>query len=238
MKKKLLKLFAWIAGFIVIIAILNTEVTTKQGINYKIYTLKIPLYLKILDFLDRNYNYKELVERIINEDDNDEVRIMKIFNWTYQNIRKQPESLPIIDDHVWYTIIRGYGGGEQSSDVFTTLCHYAGLNAFYSWISDRAHTHKIVLSFVKTNGRWVILDQFRGVYFKNKEGDLADIEEIKNVNYVIKDISGVRALDFDYKDYFANLPDIKDMGSSRGGIQSPLKRFIFEIKKMKGKKQK
>ncbi len=238
MKKKLLKLFAWIAGFIVIIAILNTEVTTKQGINYKIYTLKIPLYLKILDFLDRNYNYKELVDRIINKDDNDEVRIMKIFNWTYQNIRKQPESLPIIDDHVWYTIIRGYGGGEQSSDVFTTLCHYAGLNAFYSWISDRAHTHKIVLSFVKTNGRWVILDQFRGVYFKNKEGDLADIEEIKNVNYVIKDISGVRALDFDYKDYFANLPDIKDMGSSRGGIQSPLKRFIFEIKKMKGKKQK
>lgn len=238
MKKKLLKLCSWVAGLIVIIVILNTEVSTKQGVNYKIHTLRIPLYLKILDFLDRNYNYKELVDRMINKDDNDEVRIMKIFNWTYQNIRKQPESMPVMDDHVWYTIIRGYGGGEQSSDVFTTLCHYAGLNAFYSWISDRAHTHKIVLSFVKTNGRWVILDQYHGVYFRNKEGGLANIEEIKNGNYTIEGILAKTALDFDYREYLVNLPNIEDMGSSRGGIQSPLKRFIFEIKKMKGMKQK
>jgi len=231
MKKRLLKLFAWIAGFIIIIAILNTEVSTKQGINYKIHAVRIPLYLKIIDFLDRNYNYKQLVKSIINKEDNDEVRIKKIFDWTYQNIRKQPEGLPIIDDHVWYTIVRGYGATEQSSDVFTTLCNYAGMESFYSWIFNRANTHKIALSFVKTHSGWIVLDQRQGVYFKNKEGHLAGIEEIKNGNYIIEGLPGITTSDFDYREYFANLPDIKDISLSRGKIQSPINRLKYEFRK-------
>ena len=44
-------------------------------------------------------------------------KTLKIFIWTHKNIRKAPEGLPVIDDHVWHTIIRGYGINDQSSDV-------------------------------------------------------------------------------------------------------------------------
>jgi len=238
MKRRLLKLSVWIAGILVLILLLNVQVTTRQGINYKIRTIRIPLYLKILDFLDRHYNYAQLVRSITSGSKTDEERVMRISEWTYENIKMAPEGMPIIDDHVWHIIVRGYGVGEQSSDVFTTLCNYAGLDASYYWVSGRTDKYGIVLSFVKTHSGWIILDQYRGVYFKNNKGGLADITQIKSGDYAAEGISGTAASGFDYKEYFANLPDIKDMGSSRGGIQSPLKRFIFEIKKMKGMKQK
>lgn len=238
MKKKLLKISVLLAGTLIIVFALNIKVTTRQGVNYKIRTIRIPLYLKILDFLDRHYNYAQLVRSITDGSKSGEERVMRIFRWTYENIKMAPEGMPVIDDHVWYIIVRGYGKAEQSSDVFTTLCNYSGLDAFYYWVSGHAHTDKIVLSFVKMNTGWIILDIYHGVYFKNKKGGLADIVQIKSGNYTIENIPGVGALDFDYKDYFANLPDIKDMGSSRGGIQSPPKRFIFEMKKWKGMKQK
>ena len=71
---------------------------------------------------------------------------MEIFIWTCENIRKQPDGLPVIDDHVWHIIIRGYGEPDQSSDVFTTLCNYAGIRAFYA-LASYAGSKNLTTSF-------------------------------------------------------------------------------------------
>jgi len=209
--------------------ILNVNVTTKQCINYQCYTRKLPLYLKILDFFDRYYNYKRLVKIITKDVVTEQDRVMKIFEWTCENIKKVPEGLPVIDDHVWHIIIRGYGVSDQSSDVFTTLCNYAGIDAFFTWVMTPDCSKKIPLSFVKIKDKWYVFDPYNGVYFTDNKGSLSDIEVIKSGKYSVQRRTG--AIKINYSGYISNLPSIKNLGLQRANIQSPMNRFLFEIKK-------
>jgi len=227
--KKFITLFLFVT-FILIIILSNINVTTRQGINYKWQTIKIPLYLKILDFFDRHYNYKYLVKKIIEEEKTDEGRVMKIFKWTYNNIRKAPEGFPIVDDHVWYIIVRGYGVEDQSSDVFSTLCNYAGLDAFYSCVHSKDDVQCVPLSFVRIKGRWFVFDPYHGIYFKDREGRLADVGIFKSGGNWTMETLGERS-NIDYTSYLSFFPTIEKVGLNRSNVQSPLRRFIFEIKK-------
>ncbi|UCB56960.1 MAG: transglutaminase domain-containing protein [Candidatus Omnitrophota bacterium] len=221
-------IIVFIAG---LIAVFNVDVNTRQGVNYKWHTIKIPLGLKILDFFDRHYNYKVLVKRIIKDSKNDTERALKIFEWTYKNIRRTPEDFPVIDDHVWHIIVRGYGVKDQYSDVFTTLCNYAGIEAFYTCIRSSSQKQKIALSFLKIEGKWSVFDPYRGIYFKNKDGDFASVEEIKSGAISMESLGGKP--DIDYAVYFCNLPSVKNAGLNRANIQSPLNRLLYELKKVK-----
>lgn len=229
--KRLAVIAASVLVLLFFVLALNIKVYTRQGVDYNISFIKIPLYLKLFDFFNRHSNYRALVSRIVDKMDSKEQKALKIFAWTYNHIKSQPPGLPIIDDHVWHTIIRGYGAGEQSSDVFTTLCNYAGLNAFYSWAFTAEHTDKIVLSFVKIEGNWVIFDVRHGIYFQDKSGRLADINEIKGGDYSTKKIADTSEPGTDYKVFFANLPAMDDASLCRANRQSPVNRLIFELKK-------
>lgn len=212
--------------------ILNIDVTTRKGINYEVQTIRIPLYLKLLNFFDRHYNYKLLINRIVKDVNGDQEIVMRLFKWTFENIRKVPEGFPIIDDHVWHIIIRGYGANDQSSDVFATLSNYAGVDAFFTWVYTKDRTRRIPLSFVRIEGRWGVFDPYNGIYFKNNKNMLAEINDIKKGNWKLRHISGSIVNDkFDYQKYFDNLPNIENVVLKRSQIQSPWKRFLFELKK-------
>lgn len=214
--------------------LLNLRVTTKQGVtswegvDYKHYSIQIPLYLKILDFFDRYYNYRELANRIVKGANSDEEKVIKIFTWTHHNIRKVPKELPVVDDHVWHIIVRGYGVQDQSQDVFTALCNISGIDAFFSavYINDRSGV--IILSFVKIEEKWYVFDAYRGVYFTDKQGRLADIDTTKKERLIV---TLDEQPDIDYAPYLENLPTIKDIGLNRSNLQSPLKRLLYEFKK-------
>lgn len=228
MKRKLSKILFLFLALTGIFILLNLSVTTRQGIDYKLSSIKIPLYLKTLDFFDRYYNFKELIKRIVKNTDSDEEKVMKIFVWTYNNIKKAPQGLPIVDDHIWYTIVRGYGVQDQFQDIFTTLCNIAGIDAFFSEIYTEDKSRAIIISFVKIQRKWHVLDAYRGVYFKDKQGRLADIGS-KN-EWLIATLDGQP--DINYAPYLKNLPTIKDIGLSRSSTQSPFNRLLFEIKKI------
>ena len=51
MKRKLSKILFLFLVLTGIFILLNLSVTTRQGIDYKLNSIKIPLYLKTLDFL-------------------------------------------------------------------------------------------------------------------------------------------------------------------------------------------
>lgn len=215
------------------VLLLNINVTTRQGVDYKVQIIKIPLYLKILNFFDRHYNYKRLAKEITSAAVTEEKRVMKIFEWSHANIRRVPEGFPVIDDHVWHTIIRGYGAADQVSDVFTTLCNYAGIEAFFFFLKTKDPlTKELPFSIVKITGKWRIFDPYHGVYFKDKQGGLIDLDGIRAKNkwsVYPKD----RNPGIDYAGYLNNLPPIKEPGLSKPSIQSPLKRLFFELKKLK-----
>lgn len=219
--------FALIAIFIILLfATLNINVFIQQCINYRCQSIRIPLYLKILDFYDRHYNYKWLTSRIIEGTHSDTERAIKLFNWTYNNIRKAPQGYPIMDDHVWHIIIRGYGVTDQSSDVFTTLCNYAGIDAFFTIVGTR----RFPLSFVKLKSKWHIFDPYHGIYFKDEKGDIADIDTLRSTNWNIESLKEKPGLD--YAELFQSLPSIKKIGLIRANIQSPLNRLLYEINKL------
>jgi len=226
MKRKLSKILilVLVAGIFIL---LNTSVTTKQGIDHKVRSIKIPLYLKTLDFFDRYYNYRELVKRIVHGANNDEEKVMRIFSWAHNNIRKAPKELPVVDDHVWHIIVRGYGVNDQSQDVFTALCNIAGIDAFFAAVYTEDRSGVIILSFVKIQEKWYAFDAYRGVYFKDKQGRLADIGPKNEWLIVTLD----RQPDINYAPYLKNLPAIKDISLSRSNTQSPFNRLLFEIKK-------
>ena len=231
MKKNFTRLIVWATLILAIIFLLNISVTIRQGVNFRVKALKMPLYLKGLDFFDRHYNYRVLTSEITRTANTDEEKVFNLFEWAFSHIQPQPAGLPIVDDHVWHIIVRGYGAGEQSSDVFTTLCNYAGFNATYSWVKGNKQLGEIAFSFVRISGRWVVLDQYRGIYFKNKAGKLADIEELKTGEYLTGYLPGARTPDFDYGEYFKNILSLGEIRLGRGSRQSPFKRFSFEVEK-------
>lgn len=231
MKKNIIRfclVFFLIAGSV---TLLNIETTTRQGVNFEVSIIKIPIYLKVLDFFDRNYNYRNIVSKIIKKSDTPEERVMKLFSWTYNNIKRVPEGYPVVDDHVWHIIVRGYGTDDQHQDVFTTLCNYAGIDAFFDFIYSKDKIYMRPLSFVKLNNSWRIFDSYSSLYFRNNIGEIASLEDIKGGDWQVFNAAGLVKQNSDYAQYFENLPFVKNIGLKRANIQSPLRRLIFEVQK-------
>ncbi|HDZ77178.1 MAG TPA: transglutaminase domain-containing protein [Candidatus Omnitrophica bacterium] len=231
MKKRIIILSVVVILCMGIFMLLNIEVSIQQGINFQVRSIKMPLYLKVLDFFDRHYNYKNLVREIIEDSDSKPERIAKIFDWTHSNIKRVPEGVVIIDDHVWHIIVRRYGTNDQSADVFSTLCNYAGVEAFFDFIYADAGKGMMPLAFVKINNAWGVFDPYNGVYFKNRAGEFASIKEIKEGNCLLYAIGDTDKRFDDYARYLHNLPSFKDIGFKRANVQSPLRRLMYEASK-------
>jgi len=213
----------------VVLAFLNLPSTTKQCINFKCSQMRIPLYQKALGFLDRHYSYARLTRTILDGAPADKGRLLKLFEWTSDNIRRVPEGYPVIDDHVWSIITRGYGASDQSADVFVTLCHYARIQAFYRVIYSLDKKRALVISFARLEGDYRAFDTYNGTYFLNREGEFARTRDLKEGTWRLKaDKSSGPAVD--YQEFFNNLPDEVSRGFDRGSIQSPLTRFIYAFR--------
>ena len=146
---------------------------TRQAVNFEVSTRDVPRYVKILDFLDRHYQYGEIAAGITRGLTSDRERVLAVFEWTQRNIRQTPAGWPIVDDHILHIIIRGHGAGEQPADVFTTLTTYAGVPAYW-----RTLPNGWVLSFARIDGKWRVFDLISGTVFRNARGDLETREEL------------------------------------------------------------
>src|SRR3989338_2995812 len=223
MFKKVLKFFIIFGACSII---LNIPLTTSQGINFRVKTIKIPLYIKLIEFVDRDYNYKILARDIIGNRAGDEGRALAIFDWVKTNIHDMPTGFDVIDDHVLNIIIRRYGTYDQMADVFTTLCVYAGVPAF--WRVEKVNAERIALSYVKLGGRWRVFDIYRGIIFRNNKKEIASVEDILS-DIVIVSREGVVLKNATYEDFFKDLQPIKKDFISKEERQKPFRRIIYEI---------
>lgn len=198
----------------------------------------MPLFLKILDFYDRHYNYNLLSRKIVLGARDDDEKVMRIFEWTYRNIKRIPQGLPVIDDHIWYTIVRGYADKDQFSDIFATLCNHAGVKALFSDIYSLDGKKGIVLSFVRLRNNWHVFDPYNGVYFIQGGGGLAQISNIKAGSFKIASLTPHSQYDeAEYMVFLNHLPDVENIGLTRASTQSPLNRLFFEVQKHFAKKK-
>lgn len=227
------KLIIAISVILCAILILNMPLPTKQGINYAVRLYRIPLYIKVIEFIDRDYRYGRLAGDIVRGKNDETEKALAVLGWVKDNIRTDiPEGWPIYDDHIWNIVVRGYGLPDQLSDVFTTLCMYAGMPAGWVRINADDSSHQLVLSFVKVGGRWLIFDVFRNKYFLNDKGGIASIDDIPAGGYDKDDaIKIVPGLDKRYEEYFKNLKYYTGDFDLRVKKQMPIQRVLYEISK-------
>jgi len=232
MKKRYLIPTIIILLFLCSIALLNKKVTMLQGVDYKVSKITLPLYLKVLNFYYRHYNYKWLAKRITGHLDTKEDKILRLFHWTHETIKPQPKSLPVMDSHVWDVYVRGYGVSDNFHDLFTTLCNYIGADAFFTALYIKDSGKGLQLSFVLTKRGWVAFNPHKGFYFRNHTGDLTTIEEIDEQDWHIVKLAQIDISKVNYEQYLVeNLPRIEKLGSSllRANTQSPINRLRFQL---------
>lgn len=164
-----------VALSLTIVAVANIPTTTKQGVNFVVSPRSMPLYAKALDFIDRDVNYRRLAAEITAGAATDEAKLRAVFDWTRANVRDTPVGMPVVDDHIWHIIVRGYGQDDQKADVFTTLLTYAGVRAYWIFIGTEP---ELVLSLALVNGQWRAVDVSNGVIFRTASGRLATQEDL------------------------------------------------------------
>ena len=216
------------------IALMNIETSIKQGVDGRCRMIKMPLYVKIMEFITRDFEYGRIAKEITVGCVNDEDKALAIFKWTRENIKRPPKGFHVFDDHILNIIIRGYGTGDQFQDVFATLCAYAELPAFFDKIYSNDKTKSLYLSFVKINGRWRVFDVYHGKYFRTKENEIASIEDISGDHSLVsgEDIENISATTgLPYKEFYYNLGSIEKKRTFRPEQQVPLKRILYEARR-------
>jgi hypothetical protein len=230
MKRPMVFVMIALATAFFLIWLLNIKVSVYKGIDYQVHTIKMPLYLKMLDFYDRHYNYMWLAGGITKGKAGQADKVEAVFLWVRQNLIFQPQSLRAIDDHAWNIIIRGYATRDQFSDVFTTLCRYAGLKAFF--LKD---DYRHYFSFVSIDGQWYVFDPVNAARFSGPDGSMLAVSSFAHKPWCVFDAQGKRRyeLEEEYRRHVEELGKLdldKRFRWSKANIQSPLTRMLYGIK--------
>ena len=253
MKKIFLTIF--LLFLILFFFLLKQETTRSIGINYTNYEYKIPVYVKLFDFMQRHLNYKYLVDDINKDHKNDRNKVINLSKWIFKNIQKisPSDNIDIVDHHPLTIVERRLGKSDQFSDILSVLLVYSNIDSF-SMVFDN-HT----LTFFNIDNRWFFLDPYLGIFFINDEKDLVDVDDIKQKNWKLSNLNLVEINTINFNDMkknfnkkFDNLDQLKvsyqkiinQIPSSdkidnknryeRGGrsyVQDPIGRIKYEIYK-------
>ena len=225
------RLFFAVVVAAALVGVANIPTTTLQGVDYVVTAHSIPLYLKATDFIDRDLHYRKLAAEVASGTVTPEARAKAVFDWTRANIRDTPPGFPVIDDHIWHIILRGYGQSDQKADVFTTLLSYAGVPAYFIFIGPKP---ELTLSFAKIDGRWRVADVANGVIFRTMGGRWATAEELA-ADAALAVAQGPPTFGGrPYTRYFDRFHAPIPPDLTRADMQVPGVRTWFRIKKLAG----
>ncbi|MBI4322995.1 MAG: transglutaminase domain-containing protein [Candidatus Omnitrophica bacterium] len=211
-------------------SLLMMPMTTRQGVDFAVSEHRIPLYLKGLSFLDRHYQSRDLARQVTSGVSSDRDRVLTIFAWTRRSIRPTPPQLPVVDDHIWHIIVRGYGEDDQMADVFTTLATYAGVPAFWD-VAKIEDQGRLVLSFAKVDDRWAMFDVAHGLVFADAGGRFFEVQELLARPELVDAVAGALATSgIPYRTYLAQLGSFQVPAMLRAHKQMPLRRLGYEAK--------
>lgn len=216
-------------------SVFNMGVSIRQGVDGHYRKIGMPLYVKWIEFLGRHYEYARIAKEITAGRGQEEEKVLAILKWTGDNILPGvPEDLRVVDDHILNIIIRGYGTSDQLQDVFTTLCAYSGIPAFWGKVYDPTGRQWWPLSFVRMDGKWRVFDAYYGIYFRTGDGRIASVEDIIDNKSLVKGrgVEGIVCNGIPYREFYHNLKPVERPSVLRSEKQMPGKRILYEIKKI------
>lgn len=223
----------WVVSLVIcLVAVAHVPATRYVGVNTVVTEERLPLWLKTVNFVDRHANLARWSHAVLGEIDGDEARALRALAWTHARISPTPSTLPSIDDHVWYTVVRGYGEADQAADVFTTLLVYAGVPAF--WTLAGARPNELPLSYVQIGGEWRVFDVARNLAFRRADGSLATASELMNPEFVRRAAVAAVNDEDDYLKYFEGYGPPHPPDVLRAELHMPARRLQFAIKSVFG----
>ena len=253
MNKKSLYFFIIFLTLILII-FLNSKGIRYTGINYNVFGEKISNFQKINDLFERDQNYRELVKKINDNENNKKKQAINISRWVYLNIRKIKYDVndDIIDSHPWTIVERRMGVEDQFSDILSVLFVYSNIDSFFiSELNSKKHP----LTFFKYNDKWSLIDPYYGVYFLNNEDEFCKLNEHKlkkcfiyhlkfgkisenllNTIFFNKNFENLKELQNYYFFLIEDIPSSNEIDKiniyERGGrshIQKPIHRLVYQF---------
>jgi hypothetical protein len=203
------------------------------GVDFVVTQQSLPLWVKAMEFIDRDRNLASTAQAVLGGIDGDDAKAAAALGWTRANIRNAPAGMPIIDDHIWHIVIRGYGQSDQQADVFTTLLTYEGVRAYWTFIGTKPD--EIPISYVLIRDRWRVFDVARGLVFRNAVDDLATPEQIAADHNLIRAVAAPVVDDVEgYVARFAGYAAPPAPDVLRADLQMPGRRLWYEIRRPLG----
>ncbi len=207
--------------------------TTRQGVNFQVSNHAIPAYAKVVGFLHRHYEYQALAGEITRNCKSAPECAPAVFSWTRSHVQPTPKGWPVVDDHILNIIIRGHGLEDQMADVFTTLCTYAGMPAFWVPVKRPGVNATVVLSFVRIDGRWTVVDVARGLMFRRPDRQLASVKELQADESIIAAAAGTLQLNgSSYSGFLTPLVMPTIPKTLRAQLQMPGPRLFYEFSRL------
>lgn len=220
----------WVAGRI--------PATTRVGVNYVVIQKDISLREKAVHFLSRHLTMRRLASDITGKKRTAVEKVLAIQSWVVENIMTPERAgrLPIIDDHPYSIVIRGYGTREQRSDLFTNLCGYAGIPAILYRLTHPQTGRSIYLALIRLEDKYHLFDPGYDNVFYAKGGRLASLDEL------LEDLTPVRKAKHQpmihgvpYVSYFSGVyPVSRFRWITRADLQMPSWRILYELLRLMG----
>jgi hypothetical protein len=204
-------------------------VSRSTGVNHVVSRSTLPMWKKASEFLARGGHLEQTADLALGHVSGEEPKALAALAWTRANITHAPPDRPVIDDHIWNVIVRGYGQADQLADVFTTLLTYQGVPAFWSNVGRSPMVNPV--SYVWIAHQWRVFDVARGLIFRTESGALATAADLAADPGIVRrtaqqarlaDLDGYLALFEGYRP-----PDRPDI--LRAELQMPRRRLAFEL---------
>jgi hypothetical protein len=157
-----------------------------QSILNASYTNQLPVHrtlvLNIYDCLQGLGTYYKIVKQFNVYPRYSEEKLQKMVSWVYENIRPQtfaPSPAIPINDNFFNMLRRGYGYCDTDAQAFDMLAVMQGYKvhsvALYDIkINQSPHT----LNEIYWNGKWIVLDPWKNIIFRNEQGQLLTVKDI------------------------------------------------------------
>lgn len=208
-------------------------VHSRQGINYEVTQHTLPLSLKLAGFVYRDMEYRHLARELTRGIYGDDAKVLRLYEWVRSHVAAGvPPGLPVVDDHVWNIIVRGYGDPDQLADVLATLCAYAGIPAELAMLGPPGGRMGHAIAMVQLEGRWCPLDPFYGIVVRSADGHLMSREELLADPAPLRQAAhGLIIKGVEYSHFYAWLPEIGSSAELRPYRHMPVRRAWYALQR-------
>ncbi|MBI4347193.1 MAG: hypothetical protein HY553_10085 [Elusimicrobia bacterium] len=162
-----------------IVVVANAPTTTSVFVDYRPEPVTQPLYAKVISFFHRDIQMRQLADRIAGDARGPREKAERLLRWTNANVRRTPAGMPVVDDHPYHIVVRGYGEPDQAADVFANLAAYAGIDG--GLVRSVAENGSILYAFavLEIDGAQRLFDVREGHAFRDRNGALASVDELR-----------------------------------------------------------